>query len=131
MTNLFTQLQQESNAQKETINPPSPVLEQEPNSTTAPVTQKVTQPRDRSRELSRDKSRKNIPYMPTRDDIQEFSFSLRDELKVKVQAEVPHYWQKELDDLARDLNVKKLELYRFIIGDFLGKTKRSRGDGQQ
>lgn len=131
MTNLFTQLQQESNAQKETINPPSPVLEQESKSATAPVTQKVTQPRDRSRETSRDKSRKIMLSLPTRDEIQEFSFSLRDELKVKVQAEVPHYWQKELDDLARDLNVKKLELYRFIIGDFLGKTKRNRGDGQQ
>lgn len=131
MTNLFTQLQQESNAQKETINPPSPVIEQESKSATEPVTQKVTQPRDRSRESSRDKSRKTTSSIPTRDEIQEFSFSLRDELKVKVQAEVPHYWQKELDDLARDLNVKKLELYRFIIGDFLGKTKRSRGDGQQ
>ena len=62
--------------------------------------------------------------LPTRNEIQQFSFQLRDELKVKVQAEVPHRWQKELEDLARNLNVKKLELYRFILGEFLGKVKR-------
>ena len=73
-------------------------------------------PRSNARGKSRD--------LPTRDEIQEFSFHLRDELKVKVQAEVPHPWQKELEEMARKLNVKKLELYRFIIGEFLGKVKR-------
>lgn len=79
-----------------------------------------------SRETSRDKPRANPRDLPSRDDIQEFSFRLRDELKVKVQAEVPHYWQQELDDLARELDVKKLELYRYIIGEFLGKVRRKR-----
>lgn len=64
---------------------------------------------------------------PTRDEIQEFSFRLRDELRVKVQAEVPPHWQGELEEIARELNVRKLELYRFIIGEFLGKVKR-KGD---
>ncbi len=49
---------------------------------------------------------------------------LRDELKVKVQAQVPHAWQKELEEISRKLNVQKLELYRFILGEFLGKVKR-------
>jgi hypothetical protein len=44
--------------------------------------------------------------------------------RVKVQAEVPHQWQEELDEVARQLRVKKLELYRFILGEFLGKVKR-------
>ena len=97
-------------------------------------TSKVTRQRDKSREVSSDKTRQKsrekplepeVP-LPTRDEIQEFSFRLRDELKVKVQAEVPHTWQKELDEVARTLDVKKLELYRFILGEFLGKVKRKR-----
>jgi hypothetical protein len=94
------------------------------------VTQKTTWERDRSSDLSRimtrEPSREKSREYPTRNEIQEFSFRLRDELKVKVQAEVPHPWQKELEDIARQLNVKKLELYRFILGEFLGKVKRKK-----
>jgi hypothetical protein len=95
-------------------------------------TRKSTQPRD----TSRDNSRKTIPEnegeLPTRDEIQEFSFRLRDELrmKTKVQAEVPYQWQEELEELANRLNVKKLELYRYIIGKFLGKVNRGSREGQ-
>jgi len=98
-------------------------------------TRKPTQQRDLSRDRSLVKSR-HFPLdgsrgnsrgksrdLPTRDEIQEFSFRLRDTLKVKVQAEVPHDWQNELDEIARELNVKKLELYRFIYGQFLGKVR--------
>ena len=81
---------------------------------------------DLPRNLSRDGSRELLREYPTRDEIQEFSFHLRDELKVKVQAEVPHQWQKELEQVARQLNVKKLELYRFILGEFLGKVKNQK-----
>jgi len=69
---------------------------------------------------------KKFSKYPTREEIQEFSFRLRDQVKVKVQAEVPYRWQKELDDLARELNVKKLELYRYMIGEFLEKVKRKK-----
>jgi len=97
---------------------------------TAKVTRRSTRVRDTSRNVSRDTSRENSRGksrdLPTRDEIQEFSFRLRDELKVKVQAEVPHQWQKELDEIARKLNVKKLELYRFIIGEFLDKVRRKK-----
>ena len=99
------------------------------------ITRKSTQSRDLSLDRSLEKSRV-IPLvkssdisrgqsggLPTRDEIQEFSFRLRDTLKVKVQAEVPHEWQGELEEIARELNVKKLELYRFIYGDFLGKIR--------
>ena len=98
--------------------------------TTSKVTREPTRVRDRSRDVSRDAPRDNSRgksrNLPTRDEIQEFSFRLRDELKVKVQAEVPHQWQKELEEMARELNVKKLELYRFIIGEFLGKVRRKK-----
>jgi hypothetical protein len=98
--------------------------------TTPKVTQKSTRvlepssdlPRTRPRDNSRGKPRD----LPTRDEIQEFSFRLRDKLKVKVQAEVPHGWQKELEEMARKLDVKKLELYRFILGEFLGKVRRKK-----
>ena len=99
------------------------------------LTRKSTQQRDLSRDRSlensrpfpldgsRGNSRRISRDLPTRDEIQEFSFRLRDTLKVKVQAEVPHEWQNELDEIARELNVKKLELYRFIYGQFLGKVR--------
>lgn len=98
---------------------------------TPEVTQEPTPTRDLSRGVPREKSREIVRGLPTRDDIQEFSFRLRDELKVKVQAEVPHQWQQELDDLARELNVKKLELYRYIIGDFLGKVEQPGSTGKE
>ena len=81
-------------------------------------------PRIQARESSRDPLRGKSRDLPNREEIQEFSFRLRDELKVKVQAEVPHQWQKELEEIARRLDVKKLELYRFILGEFLGKVRR-------
>jgi hypothetical protein len=84
--------------------------------------------RDRPRTKSRNTPREKSRDLPTRNEIQEFSFRLRDELKVKVQAEVPHTWQQELETIARDLDVKKLELYRFILGEFLGKVKRKRSN---
>ena len=87
-------------------------------------TRKVTSTPKLPRQGSSENPREEARILPSRDEIQGFSFQLRDELKVKVQAEVPFRWQKELEDLARQLNVKKLELYRFIIGEFLGKVKR-------
>lgn len=89
-------------------------------------TRKVTRARDTSRENPRKKSRESSRALPTRNEIQAFSFRLRDELKVKVQAEVPHKWQTELEEISHNLNVKKLELYRFILGEFLGKVKRKK-----
>ena len=92
------------------------------------LTRKPTRARDKSRAISRDtiraRPRGKSRDLPTRDEIQEFSFTLRDQLKVKVQAEVPHQWHAELGDIAQNLKVKKLELYRFILGEFLGKVSR-------
>ena len=89
-------------------------------------TPKVTWSREPSsghpREETRDDLRETSREKPSRDEIQEFSFRLRDELKVKVQAEVPHSWQDELEQIALNLDVKKLELYRFILGKFLNKV---------
>ena len=90
------------------------------------ATQESTQKREKPRNGSSENPRKKSQRFPTRDEVQEFSFRLRDQLRVKVQAEVPHRWQKELEEASRELNVKKLELYRYMIGEFLGKVKRKK-----
>jgi hypothetical protein len=119
----LSKLEQPSPAQEVGLSPQGKEKESAPH-----PTRKATPPRELSRTPSRASSRKSPRVkprdLPTRDEIQEFSFRLRDELRVKVQAEVPHRWQKELEAIARDLDVKKLELYRFILGEFLGKVKR-------
>ena len=97
---------------------------------TRKVTQKITPridtARDKSSDSSREKARGKPRELPTRDEVQEFSFRLRDDLSRKLQAEVPHQWLTELENMARDLNVKKLQLYRFIIGEFLRKVERKK-----
>lgn len=79
-------------------------------------------------EKSREQPHQHARLLPSRDAIQEFSFLIRDELKVKVQAEVPADWQKELEDMAHGLDVGKLELYRYILGAFLGKIEPDEHD---
>jgi hypothetical protein len=101
-------------------------LPREGNQPTSIVTQEITQELEKPRTASSENPRNKFRKYPTREEIQEFSFRLRDQLKVKVQAEVPHRWQKELEDVARELNVKKLELYRYMIGEFLDKVKRKK-----
>ena len=111
--------------------------EEQPTSkgSTSDVTRKPTRARDKSRDLSRAtiraRPRGKSRDFPTRNEIQEFNFRLRDQIKVKVQAEVPHQWHAELADIAQNLKVKKLELYRFILGEFLGKVRRKRPAGKE
>lgn len=119
MSDLFAKLMTEGQHQKEQV---------EAAKDTRKLTRKSTHlrdiPRDTARKKPRGTSHGTSLDLPTRDEIQEFSFRLRDQLKVKVQAEVPHEWQDELEDIARQLRVKRLELYRFILGEFLGKVVR-------
>lgn len=125
MSQLFSKLLSEGGRQKaQMIEAQSPAEKKaRPDKPlTANPTRHVTPARDTSREISRH----TRDDLPTRDEVQEFSFRLRDDWKVKVQAEVPYPWQAELEDIARRLKVKKLELYRFILGEFLGKVKQGR-----
>jgi hypothetical protein len=133
MSNLFTDLEKTRAEQRKIV--ASKAVGSKPKPT-RDLTRKATRPRAPSRDLSRDmsrgksreKPRDTLRRFPTRDEIQGFTFQLRDELKVKVQAEVPHQWQTEFEDIARQLNVKKLELYRFILGEFLGKVQRKKSE---
>jgi hypothetical protein len=134
MTDIFAQLISEEEKQKKQL-----ARAKSASNSTSKVTSKSTQTREPSREKgreeprgkSRQSSHQSVQDLPSRDEIQEFSFRLRDELKVKVQAEVPHTWQKELEEIARELEVKRLELYRFILGEFLGKVKRKTNEEAQ
>src|SRR5262245_24150935 len=82
----------------------TPVKRTQPTQKSTSVsTSKVTPVREPSRMDSRENLREPIRTFPSRDEIQEFSFRLRDSLKVKVQAEVPHEWQDELEGIAREL----------------------------
>ncbi len=125
MSDLFTKLMVEGQQQKQQVEtsrrPPGPG-----HKGTVEITPEPTVVRDLSRATSRDNPRDIPRGLPSRDEIQGFSFQLRDELKVKVQAEVPHGWQDELEAIALRLKVRKLELYRFILGEFLGKVQRKR-----
>ena len=127
MSDLFTKLMVEGQQQKQQVETTRRTPGSE-HAGTGESTPEPTSVHDRSRDIARDNPRdssREIPRgLPTRDEIQGFSFQLRDELKVKVQAEVPHGWQEELEAIALRLKVKKLELYRFIIGEFLGKVQR-------
>ena len=119
MGNIFAELEDERQRQLKAVNDMEKGAAQKP-------TRKSTSAREGSREVIREKPRDISPELPNREEIQEFSFRLRDELKTKVQAEVPHQWQKELAEIAQNLDVKKLELYRFILGEFLGKVRRKK-----
>ena len=96
------------------------------------VTPKNTSVRDNPRDFLREgvsqsldkSSRQARKALPSRDDIQELSFRLRYEVKVKVQAEVPVEWKAKLEKIAFDLKIGKVELYRFILGEFLGQIER-------
>jgi|GEM_PF-5851882 len=100
-------------------NSPVSNLPKNDDQSTSVPTRTITPVGNQPRSLSSEIPRKKPSKYPTREEIQEFSFRLRDQLKVKVQAEVPHRWQKELEAVARELNVRKLELYRYMIGEFL------------
>ena len=113
MPNLFSELLEADQKQKAQLQ----------EKVTRKVTSNATQPREYAREKSREESHEQPRDLPTRDEIQEFNFRLRDERKGKVQAEVPYEWQEELEQIALELRVKKLELYRYIYGVFLGKVK--------
>jgi hypothetical protein len=121
MSNKAISVYAEALRRKEVEDKASPTEESTPA-----VTWDREMPSDLPREEARVRSRDFSRDLPNRDEIQEFTFRLRDELKVKVQAEVPHPWQKELEEIARELDVKKLELYRFILGEFLGKVRREK-----
>lgn len=80
-------------------------------------TQGVTQI---SKRLSKPLSKSNFP---TTEEIENLAFSLRKVTKARVNADIPHAWKKQLDDLAYRLEIGKYDLMLFIIARFLGEAE--------
>jgi len=99
VTNLVNELHGASAFFRSQPKPKLTTLKKVPSLIQKP-TSNSTRERETSSDNPRETSRGNLRDLPTRDEVQEFSFRLRDEIKTKVQAEVPHHWQKELEDIA-------------------------------
>lgn len=143
---LFTEIQSISAAQQKAAQQvAADTLQTSAQESTSPATQTSAQPRTSSRKKPRKPATKEKLHRashtktpppaingassavqpPSRRDIQMTTFEVRDDYKVKVQTQVPPEWHEELHDIANDLRVGKTELYRFILGEFLGKVGRS------
>ncbi|MBX3082090.1 MAG: hypothetical protein KF716_10690 [Anaerolineae bacterium] len=60
--------------------------------------------------------------LPTAEEIEMMTFSLRKERKGKVNTTIAETWKEELDAIAFELKVGKYELLEYVIGSFLGKV---------
>jgi hypothetical protein len=95
--------------------------DQLPTQDTQVVSQEITQ--ETSQVISKQK-RKVVARMPSKDEVEEFNWKLRRERFQKFTTDIPSSWLKELNDMAYEMDVKKIELYRYMIAEFLWKVKR-------
>jgi len=59
--------------------------------------------------------------LPTADEVEEMVFRLRKEPKIRINADFPEEWKKELDEYAHTASVGKYHLVMFAVGKMLGK----------
>ena len=64
-----------------------------------------------------------VSILPDGEKIEELSFRLRREKKVKVSTNIPESWKKDLDRLSAELGVGKYDLLLFIISTFLKNNR--------
>ena len=117
MSNIFSDLQQESATQKQAI---------EPSDKAKKSIQKPTQVSKRlsklpSKRLSKSVSN-NVSNLPTAEEVEELTFRLRKFPKVRINGDVPDEWKKRLDDLAHELGVGKYDLVTYVVAKFLGEV---------
>ena len=124
---LFSDLQEESQKQKETVAkqqagvPGKPTKKQSSTgSGKSRPTTKVAQNNAQKVEQAYEQLSKGL----SREVIEVLAFGLRDKRKSKVNTEIPTEWKVEFDDLAHRLKVGKYDLLMFIVGEFFGKVKR-------
>lgn len=122
MSNIFGELQAEKEKQQEIIKKDTSLVERE-----KPVAQKTERKVEHKGEhIVAQKSAhpsKRVSILPDGEKIEELSFRLRREKKVKVSTNIPESWKKDLDRLSAELGVGKYDLLLFIISAFL-KNKR-------
>ncbi len=132
MSSIFTELQQVKAQQQQELHGagnalPTPVVKKPKPKKEEQADMIVSQefPQETSQETSRKTSQARTRY-PTKEEMEEFNWRLRNEPIQKFTTELPAQWMEDMKDIAYRTGVKKLELYRFIIGEFLGKVKRSK-----
>lgn len=59
--------------------------------------------------------------LPTADEVEEMVFRLRKEPKIRINADFPEDWKKELDEYAHTASVGKYHLVMYAVGKMLGK----------
>ncbi len=122
MADLFKQLQEAKASQEQVLRDGvSSNWQQESSS------QKDAQkPAQKVEQISKTASKplsKELRKLLSQDAIEELAFTLRKTPQGKVNANIPHEWKEDLDDLAFRLKVGKYELLTYIIGVFLGKVE--------
>lgn len=74
--------------------------------------------------LEETKTPTKIPTnIPTKKDLEEFSFKYRNLSTKNLNMELPKEWMREVNNIANKMEIKKVLIYRYIIGKFLGKVK--------
>ncbi len=74
--------------------------------------------------LEETKTYAKIPTnIPTKQQLEEFSFKYRNLSTKNLNMELPKEWMKEVSNIANKMEIKKVLIYRYIIGQFLGKVK--------
>jgi len=64
---------------------------------------------------------KRSSNLPTADEVEEMVFRLRKEPKIRINADFPEDWKKELDEYAHQAGVGKYHLVMFAVGKMLSK----------
>ena len=60
--------------------------------------------------------------LPSADAVEEMVFRLRKEPKIRINADFPEDWKKELDEYAHQAGVGKYHLVMYAVGKMLGKV---------
>ena len=90
------------------------------------VTQKPTQRVARKVTQISDHADEQVRRLPSTEEVEDLSYTLRKIPKTRVNADVPQEWKDQLDDIAYQLRVGKYELMLYVIGEFLGQTKQNK-----
>lgn len=135
MTSLFTDLLKTSEEQKKKIETQPQDLDngdedvsqssnkQEKKSQKSPQINKDLDKdlnKDAKKDVSKD-SHKRTKLLPTADVVEEMVFRMRKEPKIRINADMPEAWKKELDTYAHEAGVGKYHLVMYAVGKMLGK----------
>lgn len=102
----------------------SPTPTQNQQSTDTPVLSKIVSKSTELRTVERTANRTSTPTneKPSLQTVEELSFRVRKEPMVRVSADIPEKWKKQLDLEAVKLGIKKYDLLKYIVAQYLGEV---------